>query len=67
MPLIQKIIQLFRDHNKKKETKDIDLHIRMIITGLESLAWIMFPDPKDHVKNCLDNINFNGNKIMMKK
>ena len=58
---------MFRDHNKKKETKDIDYHIRMIISGLESLAWILYPDPKDHVRNCLDSVTFNGNKILKLK
>ena len=43
--LIQEIVKKLQDHNRRKDTRDIELHVKSVIAGLESLAWILFPDP----------------------
>lgn len=65
--VIQEIVSKLQDHNRKKDTKDIETHIKAVISGLESLAWIMFPDPQDHVRKSLDGITFYGNKLLKNK
>ncbi len=43
------------------------MHVKTVIAGLESLAWVLYPDPQDHVRKSLESVAFYGNKLLKLK